>query len=49
VTAAAGLLAEWPAVDLSTTLPEMLFTATPDGADRSPDEEHRSRLLRAPR
>lgn len=47
VTAAAGLLAEWRAVDLSARLPDLLFTATPNGAVRSPDEEHRSRLQRA--
>jgi hypothetical protein len=45
VTAAEGLLESWRAVDPATTLPDMLFTATPAGGDRSPGEVHRARLV----
>lgn len=47
VTAATGLLEAWRAVDLTTTLPEALFSATPAGGDQSPDGAHREHLVRA--
>lgn len=45
VTAAAALLDAWRAVDLTTTLPEVLFVAMPPGGDDSPGDAHRLRLL----